>query len=86
MKNDPNGVTEVKLVEQGFSVPMLARFVVDGLVIAKHEAGDRKMDVTESRKLRIMELSEIPGSGRNPDSLWGRVQRGQRAPGPRAGL
>jgi len=45
LANDPNGVTEAKLVEQGFSVPMLARLVVDGLVIARHEAGDRMMDV-----------------------------------------
>jgi DNA-binding PadR family transcriptional regulator len=45
LANDPNGVTEAMLVEQGFSVPMLARLVVDGLVIARHEAGDRMMDV-----------------------------------------
>ena len=50
LANDPNGVTEAMLVAHGFAVSMLARLVVDGLVIAKHEAGDRKMDVTESRE------------------------------------
>jgi DNA-binding PadR family transcriptional regulator len=38
LANDPNGVTEAMLVAHGFAVPMLARLVVDGLVIARHEA------------------------------------------------
>ena len=44
LANDPNGVTEAMLVVQGFSISMLAGFVVDGLVIARHEAS-RTMDV-----------------------------------------
>ena len=45
LANDPNGATEARLVEQGFSVPMLARLVVDGLVVARHEAGGRTVDI-----------------------------------------
>jgi hypothetical protein len=45
LANDPNGATEATLVEQGFPIPMLARLVVDGLVIARHEAGGRTLDV-----------------------------------------
>jgi hypothetical protein len=45
LANDPNGATEATLVEQGFSIPMLARLVVDGLVVARHEAGGRTLDV-----------------------------------------
>ena len=45
LANDPNGATEAQLVEQGFSVPMLARLVVDGLVVARHEAGGRTVDI-----------------------------------------
>jgi hypothetical protein len=33
------------LVAHGFAVSMLARLVVDGLVIARHETGGRTMDV-----------------------------------------
>ena len=44
LANDPNGVTEAALVAQGFSISMLAGFVVSGLVIARHE-GSRTMDV-----------------------------------------
>jgi DNA-binding PadR family transcriptional regulator len=33
------------LVAHGFAVSMLARLVVDGLVIARHEIGGRTMDV-----------------------------------------
>jgi hypothetical protein len=39
LANDTNGATEAMLVAQGFSISMLARLVVDGLVIARHEAG-----------------------------------------------
>ena len=45
LANDPNGATEAMLIAQGFSVPMLARLVVDRLVIARHEIGGRMMDV-----------------------------------------
>ena len=45
LANDPNGATEATLVAQGFSVSMLASFVVDGLVIARHEAGAQNTDV-----------------------------------------
>ena len=44
LANDPNGATEATLVAQGFSVSMLASFVVDGLVIARHEIGGSTMD------------------------------------------
>ena len=45
LANDPNGVTEAMLVAHGFAVSMLARLVVDRLVIARHEIGGRTMDV-----------------------------------------
>jgi hypothetical protein len=45
LANDPNGVTEAMLVAHGFAVRMLARLVVDGLVIARHEIGGSTMDV-----------------------------------------
>ena len=45
LANDPNGATEAMLVAQGFSMSMLARVVVDGLVTARHEGGGRTMDV-----------------------------------------
>ena len=43
--NDPNGATEAMLIAQGFSISMLARLVVDGLVIARHETGGRTVDI-----------------------------------------
>jgi len=45
LANDPNGVTEAMLLAHGFAVSMLARLVVDGLVIARHEIGGPTMDV-----------------------------------------
>ena len=45
LANDPNGVTEAMLVAHGFAVSMLARLVVDRLVIARREIGGRTMDV-----------------------------------------
>jgi hypothetical protein len=45
LANDPDGVTEAMLVAQGFSISMLARLVVDGLVIARHEAGAQNTDI-----------------------------------------
>jgi hypothetical protein len=45
LANDPNGVTEAMLVAHGFAVSMLARLVVDGLVVARHEAGRRTVDI-----------------------------------------
>jgi hypothetical protein len=44
LANDPNGVTEAMLVAHGLAVSMLAGLVVDGLVIARHEAS-RRLDV-----------------------------------------
>jgi hypothetical protein len=41
LANDPNGATEAMLVAEGFSISVLACLVVDGLVIARHEAGGR---------------------------------------------
>jgi hypothetical protein len=45
LANDASGAIEATLVAHGFSVPMLARLVVDGLVVARHEAGGRTADV-----------------------------------------
>ena len=45
LANDPNGVTEAMLLAHGFAVSALARLVVDGLAIARHETGGRMMDV-----------------------------------------
>ena len=49
LANDPNGATEAMLIAQGFSVSMLARLVVDRLVIARHEIGGRMMDIVRVR-------------------------------------
>ena len=45
LANDPNGATEAQLIAHDFSVGMLARLVVDGLVIARHEGGGQTVDV-----------------------------------------
>ena len=45
LANDSNGVTEAMLVAHGFAVSMLARLVVNGLVVARHEAGGRTVDI-----------------------------------------